>query len=382
MSEDEDDDDLPTPSRLAQWNPHELEELNALLQKLNFERKNHHQQQYPHERDELNAFLHKFNLEKHAAINLQSAIQWLNRTLDHVRGQHDDNHIQLVLNDAIERINYAADRGGWSDKIRDHFRGHPLLSQSQILGLGQRPGIGHNQGPELDDPLTPDQKLLVVNHLPLVKSLAKKMPVSSVMRDELVTFGLGVLSDLVREWNPKGATFGAFAKKWLRGAMRDHCKYRVRTVGGLTPDAIEAITHKTGRKQPKRSRDGDKPQWSAADIRVDEYLRGCGDSYRPADPNRKRGVVTGVKVPPIRLADLGPDFTQTLNDRQQMVYQRCILRDTPIAIVAGWLEIQDASQISRIKGQVMRKIEKCQMGLVFKGGRKGRAAVGPKGAAR
>lgn len=226
------------------------------------------------------ALLKKINLERTASIDLEQAIHWLNRALDHVLGQHDDNHIQLVLNDIIERINYAAHRGGYSDELRERFRGHPQLSQSQILDLGKRPtSIGHNLGPALDDPLTSEQKILVVNHLRLAKSLANKMPVSSVMRDELVTFGLGVLSDLVREWDSnRGVTFGAFAKPWLRGAMRDHCKHQVRTVGGFTPDAVDAITHKTGRKGPKGSRDNAKPQWSSADIRVDEYLRGCGDA--------------------------------------------------------------------------------------------------------
>jgi hypothetical protein len=70
------------------------------------------------------ALLKKINLERTASIDLEQAIHWLNRALDHVLGQHDDNHIQLVLNDIIERINYAAHRGGCSPR--------PLMDQSQV----------------------------------------------------------------------------------------------------------------------------------------------------------------------------------------------------------------------------------------------------------
>src|ERR1700745_2316974 len=128
--------------------PDNIEELNALARKLSPK----YLQQYDSDAmEELNAVLRKFNLERNAPKDLESAIRRLNVVLDHVRGQHDDDYIQRFLNETIERINYAANRGGWSDEIRDHFRGHPQLSGSQILDLGKRPDIGHNQGPELDD---------------------------------------------------------------------------------------------------------------------------------------------------------------------------------------------------------------------------------------
>jgi hypothetical protein len=37
------------------------------------------------------ALLKKINLERTASIDLEQAIHWLNRALDHVLGQHDDN---------------------------------------------------------------------------------------------------------------------------------------------------------------------------------------------------------------------------------------------------------------------------------------------------
>jgi hypothetical protein len=322
--------------------------------------------------------LDRRNMESRAPKDLKAAIKIVEVAIDHITGQYDREHVQRFLDHTFDAVNYGAYRGGFGDQIREHFRDYQLIKglavEAQLKDLLGRPPIGHNGPPkEIDDPPTEEQHTLVLNHIRLVKSMAKKCYVSSVMRDELVTFGIEMLGDLVREWDrDRNVTFGAFAKPWLRGAMRDHVRHQIRTVGGMSPDAVDAAIRKSGRKGPKRSRDKTASQWSAADMRLDEYLRGCGDTYRKADPEIKRGIAAGAARPSVD--DLGPAFIRTLNERQAMIYERCILRDTPIANVAEWIGQRegkplDVSQVSRIKAQVIRRIEsyraKCQIEAVF-----------------
>jgi RNA polymerase sigma factor (sigma-70 family) len=255
----------------------------------------------------------------------------------------------------------------WGDEIKRQYADHPTLGP--IIAKRAR---AHNEPPS-HGPLTETQRDLVQEHLPLVRSLAGKRSYGShVLYNELVTFGIEFLTDLVRQYDPnRGVTFGAFAKPRLMGAMRDYVKHRPKTEHGLSEDAVEAITHKSGRKGAKRSPDNaDNKRWSKADAQTVDYLRAVGD-YRvsaPQDDVRRKHVETMIgrfleeggtvkrKTPPLN--EQLEKVIGRLNQRQQMVYRERVLKEppTPIAQLARRLGIAHENEIARIQHQAERKV--------------------------
>jgi hypothetical protein len=190
--------------------------------------------------------------------------------------------------------------------------------------------------------------------------------------DELLTVGIEKAYELAPKWNRNlGVTFGKFIEKHLWGAMRDHAKRRPKTAYGLSEDAVEAITRKSGRKAPQPSLDKtENKRWSKADAHTADYLRAVGDypvSVPQSDSRRKHidAMVgrfhaaggTVKRTTPTITAELEAAIGR-LNKRQQAAYRGRILSDPPkpIAEIAREQGIRDVSQISRSLRQAESKI--------------------------
>lgn len=304
----------------------------------------------------------------------ERAVSRVELRLAHVRGQRDQNYIALYLDD----LALCIEESEWRDELKRRYLDHPQLGEHLTARAS---GVGHNAGPPIADPLTEAEWELVKKHSPLsdkpnvvgpnvVSSLAREYSHGNpILRDELEAFGIELLTVLVRRWDrSRGVTFGAFAKRFLRGAMRDRVKHSPRLNGHATDATLATlVVPRDGRKAATNSDDKANERWSKADVDLADYVFGrrVGKSKQTSATKRKAiegwvnsFLATGgtVKRTTPLLNEQLEAAIKTLKPNEQMVYRECYLKDTPIETVACRLNIRHVSQISRIKKRAIKKV--------------------------
>jgi hypothetical protein len=166
----------------------------------------------------------------------------------------------------------------WGGAIRQHYINHPVLGRYLLDERARPPQWTAGLAGKDDASLSAEQAKLVSDHVPLVKSIAKQFAGNrDWLRDELETHGLEKLVCLLRDYDStRGVAFGAFAKKHLKGAMRDYVLNRLPAIA-VDPVKINSIGDLVrrfpgGPKLPNQSSE-DKGQ-SANDRRLAELTDG------------------------------------------------------------------------------------------------------------
>jgi RNA polymerase sigma factor (sigma-70 family) len=318
------------------------------------------------------------------ANEYERAIDSVEISLAHIRGQRDKGYIDHYLDSIAQRINADAATEDWGSNVRQKYLAHPQLrrhltaaeNQATVRGntivIGKASGIGHNNGPALEpDPLTNTERDLVLKHRPLVLSLAKRYsPGNGILQDELHSYGLEVLADLVRDYDRNsGVTFGAFAKPFLRGALRDYAKRKPRFTGEPNEKAFALRTGRIAATDSDR-----RQQWSKADSEIADYHYGrssLGKSHEQGAVDRKhlnaavdRYLATGAVVQgrkePMTLTD---QMRAALNQKQWAVFKGRVLDDPPVPIsqLARQLGIHE-QHVSRILKQAHKRLARTKSG--------------------
>lgn len=131
---------------------------------------------------------------------------------------------------------------------------------------------------KLGEPLTPAQAELVLNHQPIVKSLARECSQrKELVCEDLEAFGLEMLIALSREYDrSRSVTFGAFAQHRLLGAMQDRVKFSRRFVRAPIENALLPRSGRKAAAQPDHTNEPSK----GADVELAWLNRN-----RPAPPS-------------------------------------------------------------------------------------------------
>jgi RNA polymerase sigma-B factor len=256
--------------------------------------------------------------------------------------------------------------GRWGTAARDRYRNHPQLGEYTtraaefiVAHAAKRKAPPHGLS------LSEAQAKLVSDHLPLVRKLARQFARSDALFDGLEAHGVETLTGLVRRYDAaRGATFGAFAKPHLLGAMRDYIRHRPCEIAVDDPEKIDAaIAFSTRKLTPKPKKDG-----SRIEDRIDEPFAhdsagGAADRRREELSNlTERYFASGgiIKRRTPALTEEVQRALERLNPRQRAVYQARRLTDPPEPRekVARRLGIRDSTQISRIQRQAENRIAK------------------------
>jgi DNA-directed RNA polymerase sigma subunit (sigma70/sigma32) len=300
--------------------------------------------------------------------------------------ERGDEYIDSVLPHIALNINR------WGGEIRRRYLKHPVIGpyllDASLAGKD-------------DASLSAEQAELVRKYVPLVKSIAKQYARSNAeLRADLETHGMETLTGLVRRYDAaRGFTFGALAKPWLLGAMRERFLERVHEIAVGDPEKVYAAALQRTRKLPsKPNEDGPRsdrhldklfdriarpdPQpmpRSGTDQRLDELF--ARDSAAAKSDLRLRRAASqrqeelrkltarylesggSIKRRTPRTPTLTEDLQRTiakLNARQQAVYRGRVLTDPPVTRdrLARQLGIRDSTQISRIQRQAECKVAK------------------------
>jgi RNA polymerase sigma factor (sigma-70 family) len=256
--------------------------------------------------------------------------------------------------------------GRWGTAVRDRYRNHPQLGEYTtraaefiVAQAAERKAPPHGVS------LSETQAKLVSDHLPLVRKLARQFARSDALFDGLEAHGVEALTGLVRRYDAaRGATFGAFAKPHLLGAMRDYIHHRPREIAVHDPEKIDAaIVVRTQKLPPKPKEDS-----SRTEDRVDEQFAhdsagGAAERRREKLSNLTDRFLASGGIVKRRTPALTEDLQRALerlNPRQRTVYRARRLTDPPVPRekVARQLGIRDSTQISRIQRQAEQKIAK------------------------
>jgi hypothetical protein len=182
----------------------------------------------------------------------------------------------------------------WGGEIRRRYLKHPVLGRYLLDERARPPQWTAGLGVKAAPPLSAQQAELVRKHVPPAKSIAKQFARSDAeLRADLETHGIETLIGLVQRYDAaRGFTFGALAKPWLRGAMRERFLQRVHEIAVGDPEKVDAAALQRTRKlRSKPKEDGpasdrhlDKPfdriarldpqpmPWSGTDQRLDELF--------------------------------------------------------------------------------------------------------------
>ena len=269
--------------------------------------------------------------------------------------------------------------GRWGAAVRDRYRNHPQLGEYTTRAVEYLVAVAaKRKAPPHGVSLSEVQAKLVRDHLPLVRSLAWQFaPSNALLREDLETHGVEKLTGLVRRYDvARGATFGAFAKPWLLGAMRERFGERVREIGVDDPEKIDAAIAVRTRKLPPKPKEDRPMQRSRTDERLDglfthDSAAAKGDLQLRGEANQRREELSNLTARYLAgggaISRRTPALTEDLkgaiarlNPRQQMVYRSRVLTDPPVPRdkIARQLRIRDSTQISRIQRQAERKIAK------------------------
>ena len=269
---------------------------------------------------------------------------------------------EQLLAAAAYIINKHNDAWGIEVRLKYLGQGSPL---APYIAADLRRRQWASDKAEWEPPLSAERAKLVADHMQLVRKYAGDIARGNdVLFSELEVLGLYQLEKSARQYDElRGVTFGAYARKRLRGAMLDHAvlnRNRVLAVGGIKEiDEKIAIVSRPG--SPSRAvpiaSDDIRFRESPPDVRPPTHARETDSSSLVLEYLKGGGAVRhSRKQPAANMADI-EKLVLKLNHRQRTVYQDMVLTDPPLSRAEVARKINtDVTQVSRIKKQAERKM--------------------------